>query len=101
MFLILALLLAPQVTSFNVQKPRFIRFLRLPATCAMIEEVEMFRLHVMPHVTFHPRTVFTVCAVVTKAGTQIDHLRHYQLLMVAVSWSWKGKQNKLKLKYNK
>ena len=55
----------------------------------------MFRLHVMPHVTFHPRTVFTVCAVVTKAGAQIDHLRHYQLLVVAVSW--KGKQSK----YNK
>ena len=52
----------------------------------------MFRLHVMPHVTFHPRTVFTVCAVVTKAWTQIDHFRHYQLLVVAVSWN--GKQNK-------
>ena len=57
----------------------------------MIEKVEMFGLHVVPHVTFHPRTVLAVCAVVTKAGTQIEHLRHYQLLVVA---GWNGKQNK-------
>ena len=55
----------------------------------MIEKVEMFGLHVVPHVTFHPRTVLAVCAVVTKAGTQIEHLRHYQLLVVA---GWNGEQ---------
>ena len=58
----------------------------------MIEEVEMFGLHVMPQVTFHPRGVVTVCAVVTEAGAQVDHLRHYQLLVVAVTW--KGEHNK-------
>ena len=56
--------------------------MRLPTNTAVVGEVEMFGLHVVPHVTFHPRIVVAVCAVIAQSRAKIYHFGHDQVLMI-------------------
>ena len=65
----LAGLVVPHIATFDMQEPGLVRFLGLPAAAAVIDQVEVLGLHVMPDITLHLRTVITVRAGKAKSWT--------------------------------